>query len=159
MKLLTIEIRHFFLSARNKEMTIDGIAYLFIVLFMYTAASKFMDPKSFASVLNKSPLMAGYGSIFAFTIPSVELMVSISLSIAASRKLGLYASLILMTLFTLYLVFMVFSGSKLPCHCGGVISTMSWQDHIWFNLGFTLFAITALALHPKQKQSVQLQCR
>lgn len=137
------------LSAKTREIIMDIAVYLFIMLFMYTAASKLLTIKSFASTLAKSPLIGSLNFIVAWAIPITEIIISVVLIFPAVRKTGMYASLLLMTVFTFYLVYMVFSGAELPCHCGGVISTMTWQQHIWFNLGFIAVAITGLSTQKK----------
>ena len=139
----------FYLSAKARVIIVDAIAYLILALFMYTAASKLFAIRSFSSTLSKSPLIGEYSKLVAWGIPITELVIGVLLIFAPIRKWGLYASFVLMILFTLYLLYMIFSGSKLPCHCGGVISTMTWQQHIWFNLGFVLVAFTGIFLYRK----------
>lgn len=137
------------LSDKNREIIMDIAVYLFIMLFMYTAASKLLTIKSFASTLAKSPLIGSLNFVVAWFIPIIEIMISIVLIIPSLRKPGIYAALLLMSTFTLYLIYMVCSGVELPCHCGGVISSMTWQQHIWFNLGFISLAITSLVIQKK----------
>ena len=139
----------FRLSAKNREIITDIAVYLFIVLFMYTAASKLLTVKSFASTLAKSPLIGNLNMIVAYAIPIVEILISLVLIFPSFRKAGLWASFLLMLAFTAYLMYMVFSGNELPCHCGGVISRMTWQQHIWFNLGFVALGITGLITNRK----------
>jgi len=139
------------ISAKTREIIVDITVYLFIILFMYTAASKILTVKSFASTLAKSPLIGSYNMIVAYAIPIVEIIISIVLIFPFIRKAGLYASFLFMTVFTAYLAYMVLSGNKLPCHCGGVISSMTWQQHIWFNLGFVALAIIGLTTNGKKK--------
>ncbi len=140
------------LSSNVKEQIMDIAVYLFIILFMYTAAGKFFTISSFASTLAKSPLIGDLNYLVAWGVPIVEVIISIVLIFPTYRRAGLYASLILMAAFTIYLAFMILSDSKLPCHCGGVISTMSWQQHIWFNMGFIALGIAALAVNKKTKK-------
>jgi len=137
------------LSDKTREIIMDIAVYLFIMLFMYTAASKLLTIKSFASTLAKSPLIGSLNFMVAWVIPIIEIIISIMLIFPSVRKTGMQASLLLMTIFTIYLIYMVFSGSELPCHCGGVISTMTWQQHIWFNLGFIALATAALGTQKK----------
>lgn len=127
----------------------DVTAYLLIALFMYTAASKILTITAFSSTLAKSPLIGSYSLLVAWLVPAIEIIVSILLIAAETRKLGLYASLVLLGVFTLYLVYMVSSGIKLPCHCGGAISTMSWQQHIWFNAAFLIITVIGIKMHKK----------
>lgn len=137
------------LSAKTREIIMDIAVYLFIILFMYTAASKLFTIKSFASTLAKSPLIGNLNFVVAWSIPIIEIIISIVLIFPSVRKFGMRAALLLMSVFTIYLIYMVFSGTELPCHCGGVISTMTWQQHIWFNLGFIALAVTGLATQKK----------
>lgn len=139
------------ISANTREIIMDIAVYLFIILFMYTAASKLLTIKSFASTLAKSPLIGSLNYVVAWAVPIVEIIISIALIFPRLRKIGLLASLILMAAFTFYLTYMIFSDSKLPCHCGGVISTMTWQQHIWFNMSFIALALIALITNRKQK--------
>lgn len=140
---------NFRLNAKSREMIMDIAVYLFIVLFMYTAASKLFTINLFASTLAKSPLIGNLNLIVAWAIPLTEIAISMVLIFPRSRQTGMRAALLLMTLFTVYLSYMILAGSKLPCHCGGVISTMSWQQHIWFNIGFIVLAITSLISQKK----------
>jgi hypothetical protein len=150
MQVILSKVMPFEISPKMKEIAIDLISYLFIILFMYTAASKLLGVEKFASTLAKSPLIGSFNVVVAWAVPIVEIAISILLIVSTTRKLGLYASTGLMAFFTLYLAYMVLSGSKLPCNCGGVISTMSWQQHIWFNLGFVFMGVAGLALCKKK---------
>ncbi|HMI02175.1 MAG TPA: MauE/DoxX family redox-associated membrane protein [Pedobacter sp.] len=127
----------------------DTAAYLLLALFMYTAASKILTINAFSSTLAKSPIIGSYSLFVAWLIPISEIVISLLLIIAGTRKLGLYASLALLGIFTIYLVYMVSSGTKLPCHCGGAISTMTWQQHIWFNAAFLLIAAIGIRSYKK----------
>lgn len=140
---------NFRLNTKSREMIMDIGVYLFIILFMYTAASKLFTIKSFASTLAKSPLIGSLNMFVAWSIPLVEIAISLVLIIPKYRKTGMRAALLLMTIFTIYLSYMILSSSKLPCHCGGVINKMSWQQHIWFNIGFILLALTGLQSQKK----------
>lgn len=124
------------ISDRCKSLLVNLIVYAFVLLFVYTAASKFQTFQSFKEVLSMSPLIGKYYWVFSWLIPVVEVIISLLLCFQKTRKKGLFCALILMLVFTTYLIYMVFSGSTLPCHCGGVISAMSWKQHIWFNLVF-----------------------
>src|SRR5690606_41617749 len=68
------------------------------------------------------------------------------LFIPAFRKIGLYASFILIALFTGYLTYMIVFTPDLPCSCGGVLAALSWKQHIFFNLLFILLSLTGIYL-------------
>lgn len=149
MRKTSIFKNSLYFSENAREIVQDLIAYSFIILFIYTAASKIITIDSFASTLAKSPLIGKLNVVVAWMIPSVEITLSFLLVITSKRQFGLQLSLALMIIFTSYLLYMVFSGSKLPCHCGGVISTMTWNQHIWFNTGFIAMAIMGITLQRK----------
>jgi len=134
-------------QTKTRVILTDVITYALVILFMYTAADKLMSLKTFASTLAKSPLIGNFSTIVAWSIPIAEISISLLLVLALTRKMGLYASVILLSGFTLYLAYMVVSGLKLPCHCGGVISSMTWQQHIWFNMAFVILAYAGIRMY------------
>lgn len=137
----------FHLSDKTKAIIVDVITYLFVLLFVYTAYHKFDGMRSFIQILSLSPLTGNYSTFLGWTIPLVESLISFLLIIPYTKRIGLIGSLLLMISFTSFLIYGILSGSELPCKCGGVISTMSWQQHIWFNLGFIILAILGIKLY------------
>ena len=134
---------------KTKGIIVDIIIYLFVALFVYTAASKFSTMESFKIILSRSPLTGNYSTFIAWSAPIIESIIVLFLLIPSTKKIGLYASLFLMILFTSFLLYGILSGSTLPCHCGGVISSMSWQEHVLFNIGSIVLAIMAIVLTRK----------
>lgn len=130
----------FHLSEKAKEITIDAVAYVFIALFIYTATDKFWNMEVFVKFMSRLDLIHATGKYIAWLIPITEIVISIFLMVPITRKKGLIASGALMTVFTLYLIYMKIFIAVIPCHCGGVISKLSWTEHIWFNLIFILLA-------------------
>jgi hypothetical protein len=130
---------------------IEIIGALFILLFTYTAISKLAGYAQFRRVLSMSPLIGTGANFVAWLLPSVELITSLLLFVPQTRKWGFFTSTILMSVFTLYIAYMILFEPKLPCSCGGVISQLSWKQHLLFNILFTLLAITGLWLSKKTK--------
>ncbi|WP_373275013.1 MauE/DoxX family redox-associated membrane protein [Parapedobacter tibetensis] len=71
------------------------------------------------------------------------------------HRLGLWLSAILMLSFTLFILFGVLGWyAKKPCGCGSIVSGLSWNEHLWFNLGFLLLSILGIWLtRPQRKPS------
>lgn len=111
-------------------------SFLLIILFCYTGISKLTDDDGFRKVLYESPLIHKGADTIAWLLPAAELIVVLLLFFERTRRAGLYASLLLLVLFTLYLLYMVLFVAQLPCSCGGVLSKMSWTQHVFFNLFF-----------------------
>src|SRR5215217_6858645 len=118
----------------KRQITIEIISSLLILLFVYTASSKLLALDSFKSVLSKSPLIGEKAFFIAWALPVTELIVSLLLFIPGTRLWGLYGSAILMTAFTTYLGYMIAVSPHLPCSCGGVLKQMTWNQHLVFNV-------------------------
>ena len=126
----------------------DVCAYSLVFLFVYTATSKFFRLYVFQAQLEKFPWIRHMAPIIAWAVPAVELVAACLLLTRRARRMGLYLSMALMVSFTLYLAFMLGTEKHLPCSCGGVISSMSWRQHLVFNLFFTGIAIMGLVYSP-----------
>ena len=134
----------------RKNLAVEIISSLLILLFVYTALSKLLDFDTFKLQLSKSPFITDFASTVAWALPVGELLVGLALVFKKTRLLGLYASLFLMTMFTAYIYAMLHYSYDLPCSCGGIISKMSWTQHLWFNAGFVGLSIVGIVLQSKQ---------
>jgi hypothetical protein len=132
---------------------IEVISLLFIILFAYAGITKLMEGQIFYDNIRNSPVLGGkvIASLASWTIPFSELVVALLLVWKRTRLLGFFAALSLMLLFTGYTVSILFFSPYIPCSCGGVISLLSWEEHLVFNLVFLLLAILAILLSRKQK--------
>jgi uncharacterized membrane protein YphA (DoxX/SURF4 family) len=130
------------------------ICTLIIALFVYTAMSKLLDHYNFHFGLTESPFIAPFANVLAWAIPASELIIALMLLIPALRLAGLYASGILMSLFTVYIAAMLLSGSDIPCSCGGVVEELSWGAHIVFNSVFVILSIAGVYLLKKKRRTL-----
>jgi hypothetical protein len=130
----------------RKQVLIEIICSLLILLFLYTGLSKLYAHASFSRVLHQSPILADVSTIMAWMIPLSEITLSFSLIFQQTRLVALYASLFLLSAFTAYLIYITLNYEDLPCHCGGVIGKMSWQQHIVFNCFFIVINVAAVKL-------------
>jgi hypothetical protein len=132
----------------NKNIALETICFLLILLFVYTAVSKLINFENFRTfVVTQTPLLRPIASIMAITIPVAELVTACFLVIPLLRKWGLVASFVLMASFTGYVVYALYFSPKVPCACGGIIREMSWRQHLIFNSAFTISAFVAIRLH------------
>lgn len=79
------------------------VSILLALLFIYAAASKLFDFEAFQVQLAQSPLLSAYAGVISYGILVIEFLVAIILLIPNSNKVGLYASIGLMSAFTLYI--------------------------------------------------------
>jgi hypothetical protein len=128
---------------------IEIICALLIFLFIYTGVSKLLDYQTFRRQLGQSPFITSYASILAWALPLGEIIIAGMLSFNRSRLPGLYLSFFLLCLFTFYLTAMLQLSYYIPCSCGGVLQSLSWQAHIVLNIGFILLATAGTLLQPK----------
>ena len=120
------------------------ISLLLILVFAYTGSSKLLDSKAFVAVLHEVPVIGRGAGVVAILLPLTELLIALLLLFEGTRLIGLYASLVLLLLFTVYLVYMVLVVPKFPCSCGGVISSMSWKQHVVFNAVFIVLTVIGI---------------
>ncbi|HWK05552.1 MAG TPA: MauE/DoxX family redox-associated membrane protein [Puia sp.] len=138
----------------KRSTIIEIISILFMILFLYTGISKLTDHSVFREQIAESPILAPVAAVIAWSLPIIEFTVVILLFITNWRLKGLYASLILMILFTGYVIALVSFSDKLPCSCGGVLEQLSWRQHIVFNIVFTGLALWAILLHRKNSKLI-----
>ncbi len=140
---------------RQLHILIEIISALLIILFVYTGISKLNEHNSFQGVLSQSPLIGARSNFLSWSIPILELLTAILLFLPFARKSGLFISLILMTVFTVYVFYMIVFIPHLPCNCGGVIKNMTWTEHLFFNIFFATITLIAFWLHKKKIQRNQ----
>lgn len=131
------------------RVTINSICYLFIFLFVYAALSKLIDYETFTIQMAQSPLLTAFAGYLGWIVPFVEIVVALLLFFTTSRVVGLYASFLIMVLFTGYIFLILNFSDFVPCSCGGVLEKMTWHQHLVFNVFFILLAGVAMfLLHP-----------
>ncbi len=129
------------------------ITSLLIFLYVYTAVAKLITLDKNEAVLSHLPFIGSYAGVLALSIPIAELLIVVLLLVPRYNKTGLYLSLILLVIFTAYLLYMLSSGEKLPCTCGGVLEKLTWKQHVFFNLGFIVLNIVAIT-NRRSKQAI-----
>lgn len=129
----------------------DSISSVLLLLFLYTSLNKLLDHELFKNVLLGSPLLRPVAGVISWLLPFAEIIIAILLFIPSMRLKGLYSSLVLIFLLTIYLAYMVTFTPNLPCGCGGVLKALSWPQHIFFNLFFILLSLYGIFLYKKGK--------
>lgn len=134
---------------KKKNTYVEIICALLIILFIYTGLNKMMDIDKFKFEMGRSPFIQNMAGFIAYTLPAGEMLLALLLIIKRTRLLGLYLSFTLMALFTGYIWLMLNYANDLPCSCGGIISKLSWTQHLWFNAAFTGLTMVAIILQSK----------
>ncbi|WP_376786631.1 MULTISPECIES: MauE/DoxX family redox-associated membrane protein [Sphingobacterium] len=137
---------------QKKRIFTEIVVVLLVILFLYTGVSKFVDFEGFTYDLNNQPFHNSLTPLLRWLIPITEISIVLALLFDKARLMGLYASLFLMSLFTIYTALVLFHVFEyVPCSCGGVIKNLTWPQHLIFNLFFVV--ITSLAIRVNKKNS------
>ncbi|NCU03365.1 MAG: hypothetical protein GXC73_05205 [Chitinophagaceae bacterium] len=128
----------------NPSFTIRVSCFLLLALFFYTGISKLFQHDVFLYSLHKVVFLRYGAASLSYIVPLTELLVALLLFFPRTQYYGLQISLVLLSVFTVYLLLMLLFVADLPCSCGGVLSKMSWQQHVWFNLFFIVLNIAGL---------------
>lgn len=131
----------------KKEDVIKIVAITLACLFAYAALSKLAEYEISHSEMRNQVFPNWIASILTWLIPSVELILAIMLVMQITRKTAVWASLFILSLFTVYIA-VVMTGvfGRVPCSCGGILKNMSYGTHLIFNLFFVLLASLGLAI-------------
>lgn len=135
-----------------RKIPVELITALLVILFTYTALSKILDVDTFRKQMLNQPLPETLRQNLVWLVPLFEITTSIFLIIKPLRFYGFVLAFLLMLAFTLYVSLILGNAfAYIPCSCGGVLSAMSWQTHLIFNIFFTLIAFTGFLIERKQR--------
>jgi hypothetical protein len=135
----------------KKQVTLECVCALLILLFLYASISKFLDFKTFIDQMNNQPLPNTWTPFLVWSIPLVEIIISITLLFEYTRLLGLYASLVVMVIFTIYTgIVLLHFFPYIPCSCGGVIRHLTWSQHLILNLFFIFISVLGIILQQRK---------
>ncbi|MBA4166092.1 MAG: hypothetical protein H0X41_00850 [Chitinophagaceae bacterium] len=119
-----------------KEFFLDALNLITIAMWGYAAFSKLYVFNNFRFQLLGHPMLLSHATFFAGLVPILEIVIACLLIFPITRKAGALASLSLLILFTMYILYMFGFYPHQPCSCGGIISRLSWSQHILFNMLF-----------------------
>jgi putative oxidoreductase len=131
----------------KKQVTLECVCALLILLFLYASISKFLDFKTFIDQMNNQPLPNSWTPYLVWSIPLLEIAISIGLLFEYTRLLFLYASLVVMVIFTSYTgIVLLHFFPYVPCSCGGVIRHLTWSQHLILNLFYIGISVLGISL-------------
>jgi len=131
----------------KRQVVLESISALLIMLFLYASISKFLDFDRFYGEMNNQPLPNSWTPFMVWTIPSLEIAISVALIFERTRMLGFVASTVLMALFTIYAATILLHFFEyVPCSCGGIIKKLTWPQHLVFNVFFTVLSVMGIIL-------------
>jgi uncharacterized membrane protein YphA (DoxX/SURF4 family) len=139
----------------TREVIVEIICFLFILLFVYAAASKLLDYQKFRVQLGQSPMLTAFAGWVAWLVPAVEIIISVMLAVPRWRLPGLYAAFSLMVMFTAYIIAITQFSEYVTCSWGGVLQNMGWNQHLVLNVLFIVSGLLAIVFHGKKSYIYQ----
>ena len=131
----------------KRKIIIEVIIALLVLLFLYTSLAKWLHFKTFIGDMNNQPFPNWMTPFLVWIIPVLEVSIVLALLFEKTRPAGLWASFVLMSLFTVYTALVLMRVfHRIPCSCGGVIKNLTWNQHLVFNLFFTGISLWAIVL-------------
>jgi len=131
----------------KRQVVLECIAALLILLFLYASVSKFLDFKRFIDEINNQPLPNSWTPFLVWCIPLLEIAISVAVVFEYTRLVAFYASLVMMMLFTIYaILILTHFFPYVPCSCGGVIRKLTWPQHLILNLFYLTLSILGIIL-------------
>lgn len=134
------------LNATIKSRILDIICLLYVLLFVYAAASKLLDFENFQVQLGQSPMLSAFTGFVSWAVPIIELLIVVLLLFPRFRFFGLFAALSLMVMFTAYIFIILNYSSFVPCSCGGILEKLGWTEHLIFNVLFIVLAAAGILI-------------
>lgn len=135
----------------RRQVLIECISSLLIMLFLYASVSKFLDFKTFIDEMNNQPLPNSWTPFLVWSIPCTEIAIAFALTVERTRLVAFYASLVIMSLFTIYTITILLHFFRyVPCSCGGVIKKLTWEQHLVFNLFFVALSVGGITLQRRK---------
>lgn len=129
----------------RRNLVTTAASSLMILLFLYASTSKYWDFSSFQRAMHNQPLPYWFATILIWIIPVIEIAIAVMIFMPKTNMKGIYASFILMSLFTIYIIAgLLHIFTRVPCTCGGVIKNLTWSEHLLFNLFFVLLTLWAI---------------
>lgn len=141
------------MDAMKTNRSIAMISALLVLLFIYTAVSKLLDFEEFSMQMYNQTLPRELATVLIWTLPATEILAALLLLFDRTRAFGLFLSVFLMILFTGYVALVLGNYfGRIPCSCGGVIRSLGWKAHLFFNLFFLLLSVTGIVLANRERR-------
>lgn len=132
---------------KTKKTIATFCAILLIALWIITGMDKLWDLQGFKKILDRQPLPDWAVNYLYWIVPTSEISCLLVLTAGSALTThdtykkwftwGFVFSSVLMAAFTLFIALGVWGWyDKRPCGCGSVISSLSWEEHLVFNVFF-----------------------
>lgn len=144
----------------KRSTILEIICSLLILLFLYASVSKWLNFREFILDIHNQPFPGWLATSIVWFLPPVEILIALTLLFEKTRTIGLWAALILMTIFTIYTgAILLHFFNRVPCGCGGVIRGLTWAQHLIFNLFFVAVSGIGIVINGKNYNQIRVAIR
>jgi hypothetical protein len=131
----------------KRKLIVEVIAFLLMLLFLFASVSKWLAFKTFIGDINNQPFPNWLTPWITNLLPPIEVLIVLALMFEKTRTAGFYASLILMSAFSIYSAAVLLKFfNYIPCSCGGIIKNLTWRENLLLNLFFVAISIAGIVL-------------
>lgn len=121
----------------KRSLIVELFAFLLMILFLYASVSKWLAFTTFIGEINNQPFPNWLTPWITKLLPPLEVLIAVALMFERTRTAGFYASLILMSVFSLYSAAVLLKFfAYVPCSCGGIVDSLTWPQNLLLNLFF-----------------------
>jgi len=139
------------IRGKHFKVSEQATSFLLIILWTYAAIGQVLQWENFRIRMSQFPFIGEYGGILVWLVPGIEIVIALLFFFPRLKDEAYLASFILLLVFTAYIIVVLNFADSVPCSCNGVIGSLSWKEHIIFNVGFGLLSLFGLLLKPNQK--------
>lgn len=127
-------------------------SFLLIILWTYAAVGQILQWENFRIRMSQFPFIGEYAGILVWLVPGIEILIALLFFFSRLKDEAYLSSFSLLLIFTAYIVAVLNYADSIPCSCTGVLPSLSWKEHISFNVGFLVLALAGLIMSPRLKK-------
>lgn len=139
-------------KSKFSAILLETLTAIFIILWIYTGITKLIDFRSATWQMMTNPIFRDIPWAGVWVGPSLELVAALLLVIKSTRTIGFYLSFALMLFFTFYVGYLMIFLPNLPCTCGGIISSLTWGQHLAMNIVLTILAFIGVLFQRRRNR-------
>lgn len=133
------------MNAKTRHIIYNGVIWLLVTLWVITICVKLYDIEKTRSEMRNQVFPMWVAEVLVWLIPAVCAGITILLLSGKRSLLGLKASLLLLCLFSLYIILgMNNAFGRIPCSCGSILPHGNYSEQLLLNGVFILLITITL---------------
>lgn len=126
---------------------------LLVLLYVYASMSKILSFTDFHDQLLDQGFSKNLSYTLQYAVPISEIITVILLMYSKTLFIGLQFSLLLLIVFSGYILLVLLDiWPTESCPCGGILRGMSWTEHFLFNCFFLILNLITIIIQIKERR-------